>query len=197
MRTSAVLSLLLVAQADPRPWMNPADPPEERARKLVAAMTTEEKLGLFHGSCKGYTGNVCGIDRLSVPQQKFEDGPQGFRGSSGTSTAWPAGLPVAASFDTALMRRWGAAMGDEFYRKGANVQLGPGMCLARVPRNGRNFEYLSGEDPYLGYHMAKASVTGIQSQGVIANAKHFADNSQESSRRSFTANVNERTQFEM
>jgi hypothetical protein len=42
-------------------------------------------------------------------------------------------------------------MGKEFYDKGANVQLGPGLCLARVPRNGRNFEYLSGEDPYLGY----------------------------------------------
>ena len=41
-------------------------------------------------------------------------------------------------------------LGDEFYRKGANVQLGPGLCLARVPRNGRNFEYLSGEDPLLG-----------------------------------------------
>ena len=31
---------------------------------------------------------------------------------------------------------------------GANVQLGPGMCLARIPRNGRNFEYISGEDPH-------------------------------------------------
>ena len=25
---------------------------------------------------------------------------------------------------------------------GANVQLGPGVCLARVPVNGRNFEYV-------------------------------------------------------
>ena len=36
-------------------------------------------------------------------------------------------------------------MGREFRDKGANVQLGPGVCLARVPVNGRNFEYLSGE----------------------------------------------------
>ena len=27
------------------------------------------------------------------------------------------------------------------------------VCLARVPKNGRNFEYLSGEDPFLGYTM--------------------------------------------
>ena len=38
--------------------------------------------------------------------------------------------------------RWGTAMGEEFYGKGANVQLGPGVCVARVPTNGRNFEYL-------------------------------------------------------
>ncbi len=48
------------------------------------------------------------------------------------------------------MQQWGAAMGAEFFKKGANVQLGPGVNLARVPLNGRNFEYLSGEDPYLG-----------------------------------------------
>ena len=56
------------------------------------------------------------------------------------------------------------------------MQLGPGLCVARIPRNGRNFEYISGEEPYLGYVLAKAAITGIQSQGVIANAKHFAMN---------------------
>ena len=43
------------------------------------------------------------------------------------------------------MRAWGEAMGEEFFAKGSNVQLGPGVCVARVPKNGRNFEYLSGE----------------------------------------------------
>jgi len=48
------------------------------------------------------------------------------------------------------------------------VQLGPGMCLARVPHCGRNFEYISGEDPVLGASMVGPLVTGIQAQGVIA-----------------------------
>ena len=43
------------------------------------------------------------------------------------------------------MESWGRAMGAEFFAKGANVQLGPGVCVARVPNDGRNFEYLSGE----------------------------------------------------
>lgn len=42
----------------------------------------------------------------------------------------------------------------------------PGVCLARVPNNGRNFEYISGEDPHLGAMMANAAVRGIQSQNV-------------------------------
>ena len=63
-------------------------------------------------------------------------------------------------------------MGKEFFDKGSNVQLGPGVCLARVPRNGRNFEYISGEDPHLGSVMVQPAIEGIQSQGVVANAKH-------------------------
>merc|ERR1719453_1638965 len=184
-------SLVGLGSAEDRPWMNIADPPETRAKKLVAEMTTEEKLSLFHGSCGGYTGNVCGIDRLGVPQQKFNDGPQGFRGSGGTSTSWPASLTVAASFDVDLMQSYGAAMGDEFYRKGANVQLGPGMCIARVPRNGRNFEYLSGEDPFLGYTLVQPAIKGIQSKNVIANAKHYVLNSQETNRNKNIAAVDE------
>lgn len=35
------------------------------------------------------------------------------------------------------------SIGEEFFNKGANVQLGPGVCLARVPVNGRNFEHVT------------------------------------------------------
>lgn len=56
--------------------------------------------------------------------------------------------------------------------------LGPGVNLARVPVGGRNFEYL-GEDPILAGLMAAAEVKGIQSEGVVACVKHWADNNQE------------------
>jgi beta-glucosidase len=210
-------------------WMDPTDPPQLRAQRLVAEMNVTEMINLFHGSCGGYTGNVCPNARLGIPQIKMNDvrpiahlgypaylllwnccwlslthsvyccqqGPQGFRGAAGTSTAFPAAITVAASWDPAVARAWGSAMGDEFYRKGANVQLGPGLCLARVPRNGRNFEYVSGEDPLLGYRMGAAVVRGIQSQGVVANAKHWVNNNQETDRHYISENVDERTQFEL
>ncbi len=64
-------------------------------------------------------------------------------------------------------------MGEEFAGKGANVQFGPGANVARIANGGRSFEYLSGEDPYLGYVLVQPVVRGIQSQGVIANVKHY------------------------
>lgn len=69
---------------------------------------------------------------------------QGFRDNNNpmTTTAWPSGLTMAASFDVDAMLEWGTGMGKEFFGKGSNVQLGPGLCLARVPRNGRNFEWV-------------------------------------------------------
>ena len=99
----------------PAPWMNTADPPQVRAHKLVSAMNFSEKTALFHGSCGGYTGNVCGNSRLGIPPLRMNDGPQGFRGAPSSSTAFPAAITIAASWDRVLGQQWGAAMGDEFY----------------------------------------------------------------------------------
>jgi len=54
--------------------------------------------------------------------------------------------------------------------------------LNRIPAGGRNFEYLSGEDPFLGYSLAQPAVKGIQDNNVIAVAKHFILNEQETNR---------------
>jgi beta-glucosidase len=136
---------------------------------------------------------------LGIPPLTMNDGPQGFRDNEhpATTTAWPSGLTMAASFDVAAMQEWGEGQGVEFYGKGANIQLGPGLCLARVPRNGRNFEYLSGEDPFLGATLVAPVIKGIQSKHVIANAKHYLMNNQETNRGSVIENIDERTRYEM
>jgi len=187
-----------------QPWMSKAMSPRDRARSVMTHMTAEEKRGMLYGyGCQTkewpYTGNVAGIPRLNVPALKYNDGPQGFRHDAipGSSTSWPSGLTAAASWDSDTMYAWGSGMGKEFYDKGANVQLGPGLCVARVPLNGRNFEYLSGEDPFLGYSLVQPVIQAIQSQGVVANAKHWVNNNQETNRDSVSENVDERTRFEM
>lgn len=105
--------------------------------------------------------------------------------------------PLPARDSWGSVHEWGVALGTEFYNKGANVQLGPGVCISRVPHNGRTFEYVSGEDPFLGRKMSAAAVSGIQSKGVIANLKHYVNNNQETQRGSISDNVDERTQFEI
>lgn len=65
---------------------------------------------------------------------------------------------------------WGSAMGGEFWAKGTNIQEGPGANIARIEKNGRTFEYISGEDPVLGGNLASPVVNGIQ-QHVMAIAK--------------------------
>lgn len=83
-------------------------------------------------------GNTRAITRLGIPALKMQDGPQGFRttgrtGEDGTSTAWPSALTIGASWDADLAYRWASAMGQEFKAKGANMHLGPGIGIARVP----------------------------------------------------------------
>ena len=70
-----------------------------------------------------YVGFVPGIPRLNVPNLTLNDGPQGYRCNglgkcpSGTSTCFPSGLTVGATWDPEAARAWGGAMGQEFYDK--------------------------------------------------------------------------------
>jgi len=157
---------------------------------------------MMHGINGVYVGNVIPNNRLKIPAIAMGDGPQGFRvtgttGQPGSTTAWPSSLTVAASWDTEIAYKWAAAMAVEFKGKGANMFLGPGIGFARVPTGGRNFEYLCGEDPKLGAEFARKVVKGIQDQGVIANAKHWVNNEIETDRKQVSADVSERTRFEI
>ena len=147
MKSPCLLLSSLAAASALEPWMDLQATPEQRAAALVANLTNDEKVHYFHGSGSGYVGNVEAQRNGAIPAIKMNDGPQGFRDNAhlGTTTSWPSALAVSATWNPATAGAWGEGMGQEFYDKGANVQLGPGMCVARVPRNGRNFEYVSGE----------------------------------------------------
>jgi len=189
-------------------------------KEVIAAMTLEEKAKLVAGNgfklpgmkpqgpvigqtqdkVPGAAGTTFAIARLGIPTTVVSDGPAGVRidpirnGDSSITyyaTAWPVGTLLASSWDTALVRKTGAAFGNEVREYGVDILLGPGMNIQRNPLGGRNFEYYS-EDPVVTGYIAAALVNGIQSNGVGTSIKHFAANNQETDRNTVNTIVSER-----
>ncbi|MGD9531646.1 MAG: beta-glucosidase [Pseudonocardia sp.] len=185
--------------------MTDGSDPEERARRIEAQLTDDERFSVIVGVMgqiahfapvrderipEGTTMSAAytpGVARLGVPPLQMSDASMGvtnpgYMGREGdTATAMPACIALGASFNPALARASGGAIGREARSRGFNVQLAGGTNLLRDPRNGRNFEYLS-EDPWHSAVLAAASVNGIQAEGVISTLKHFCLNCNETNR---------------
>jgi len=161
---------------------------ETRVASILGKMTLEEKITLIGGTNDFYTRP---IPRLDIPSLRMSDGPMGVH-DYGLTTAYPAGIALAASWDVDLAQRFGTAMGQDARARGVNFILAPGMNIYRAPMCGRNFEYF-GEDPFLAARIAVAAIKGIQGQRVIATAKHFAGNNQEFERMKLSSDMDERT----
>ncbi|UOQ89117.1 glycoside hydrolase family 3 C-terminal domain-containing protein [Agromyces endophyticus] len=166
---------------------------------VLSELTLEEKASLLSGRDDWFTQP---IDRPGltdpVPPIEVGDGPHGLRKETGVDMVWvPAtGFPTAsamgASWDRDLMRRVGAAIGEEARAQGVQVVLGPGVNMKRSPLCGRNFEYFS-EDPMHSGELGAAYVEGVQSTGVGTSLKHFAANNQEIERTRISVVADERT----
>ena len=178
-----LISSVLLAQSNP----SPADI-EKRVNSLLSQMTLEEKIDYIGGIDDFY---IRAIPRLGIPALRMSDGPMGVH-DYGLTTAYPAGIALAASWDADLALRVGVSMGKDARARGVHFILGPGMNIYRAPMAGRNFEYL-GEDPFLASRMAVGVIKGIQSQQVLATAKHYAANNQEFERNKLSSDVDERT----
>lgn len=166
----------------------------DRTTQLLTDLTEAERYGLLSGATDP-TGTATGylppIDRLDIPAFRMVDGPAGVRIPGEPATAFPAPIALAAAWDPPLAHRQGAAIAREARAYGQDALLGPGLNLIRTPHCGRNFEYYS-EDPYLTSRLGVATVEGIQSAGVIATAKHYVANNQETERYSVDIDVSER-----
>lgn len=165
---------------------------EQDIESLIAQLTVEEKISLLAGADFWHT---IPIPRLGIPALKVTDGPIGARGKEfeggPRSAAFPCGSALAATWDTALVERVGAALADEVHAKGAHMLLAPTVNIHRSPLAGRNFECYS-EDPYLTARMASAYIAGLQSKGVGACIKHFVGNDSEFERMSMSSEIAER-----
>ena len=165
---------------------------DKRVDSILSRMTLEEKITYIGGINNFF---IRPVPRLGIPELKMSDGPLGVH-DYGPTTAYPAGIALAASWDANLARRVGAMMGDDARARGVHFILAPGMNIYRAPMCGRNFEYL-GEDPFLASHIAVSLIQGIQSRRVIATAKHFMGNNQEYDRFNVSSNIDERTMREI
>jgi beta-glucosidase len=179
------------------PWVGSHAPIDTRVAQVLDRMTLDEKITMVHGAAgSAYTGYVPGDARLCIPALKMQDGPVGVRMDD--TTQLPAAADVAASFDPRLAKAYGSVIGAEDKAKGVDVDLGPTVNIVRDPRWGRAFESYS-EDPYLTGSIGAADIEGIQSQGVMAQVKHFAVYNQETNRNTTAddAVVDDRTVHEI
>ena len=161
---------------------------EAKARAMVAKLTLEQKIELLGGVDNMFSRPAPAI---GLPRFKMSDASVGVR-TWGPTTAYAGGVALAAAWDPALARKIGEDLGRDARARSVNFLLGPGVNIARSPIAGRNFEYLS-EDPFLNSTLVVPFIEGVQSQGVIATAKHYAVNSQEYNRHNVSTEVDERT----
>ena len=143
----------------------------------------------------GTAGFVAAVDRVDFPALHLGDASLGvadigYLRPGQQSTALPATLSLAATFDPAMAREAGRLIGAEAFAKGINVMLAGGVNLARELRNGRNFEYL-GEDPLLAGVLVGEQIAGIQDRHVASTIKHYTLNPQESGRFVYDARIDE------
>ena len=173
-------------------------------QELIDKMTLEQKASLTSGKDFWQSQE---IEELGIPSVFFSDGPHGIRkqaaaadhlglNASIPATCFPTAATMANTWNPELGEEMATCLGAEAKALKVNDLLGPGTCMKRNPRCGRNFEYFS-EDPYLAGKMSAAYIRGIQSNGISACVKHFALNNQEERRMVIDTIVDERTMREI
>jgi len=170
----------------------------KKAEKFLKDFTLEEKMLLTYstenllGAC---VGSIDANKDRGFPGICLQDGPAGVRRSTNT-THWQAAINTASTFNRELIKRVGAAQGKEFKTKGVTIMLSPCMNILRNPLGGRIWEAY-GEDPFLAGEVAVEAIKGMQSQGVLACAKHYIGNEIEDPRHNSSTNIPEQALWEI
>jgi len=194
MRTNCCKSLLLFlliainisvfSQDFKYPFQNPNFPIDYRVKDLVSRLTLEEKVDQLMYNAKA-------IPRLDIPEYNWWSECLHGVARNGRATVFPQAIGMAATFDTGLIYRIGAAIADEgrakFNACSAKGYRGiyqgltfwtPNVNLFRDPRWGRGQETY-GEDPFLISRIGVAFVKGLQGDHpkylkAAGCAKHYA-----------------------
>lgn len=175
------------------------------ATAFTKRMTLEEKCNMTAGIPSICAGFVTPVPRLNFGGLCYKDSPSGVANHIQFATAFVGGIQIAATWDRDLFYEHAAAIGEEFKGKGIHFALGPMMNMNRNALYGRNWEGF-GADPYLSGENAFYYVQGLQDQGVVATAKHYICNEQETNRtfrppggpsRGYSANLDDKTMHEI
>ncbi|WP_127573659.1 glycoside hydrolase family 3 C-terminal domain-containing protein [Georgenia faecalis] len=169
---------------------------QDRARRLCAELTLEEKLSLLHQFSPA-------VDRVGLAP--FRTGTEAAHGVAweGEGTVFPQPVGLAATWDTDLLERIGEAVGNEVRDKhdadpwvSLNVWA-PVVNPLRHPLWGRNEEGFS-EDPVLTGELATAYARGLRGRDAtfwrtVPTLKHYLAYNMETDRSSYSASVPPRT----
>ena len=193
------------------PFWDPCEPLEARLASLLATLTIEEKLTLLNGSHPA-------VPRIGLPAASLGTealhglgiaaNPNAPTGSfMPVSTQFPQVFGLGESWDPTVMKTVGATVGYEarvYNARGVSdtgrgigiITRGPNVDLVHDPRWGRTEESF-GEDPYLVGEMAKGYLAGLHGDDprtllAACTLKHFAANSNETTRLSSSSNVDAR-----
>ena len=165
---------------------------ENRVNGILAQMSFADKLS--------YIGGTGFFDVKAIPGVNLPLNPQLFQTDAGlgvritpASVRYPGGPVLAATWNPDRARDLGAGLGRDTRARGFFTILGPGMDFYRTPFGGRNFEYATGEDPFLGSQLVPEVIKKIQEQGVWACTKHYVCNDQEANRTNINTIIDERT----
>ena len=127
--------------------------------------------------------------RLGIPVIFFDEAVHGL--VERDAVVFPQAIALAATFDTALMRRVSKVIARDCRARGVRQVLSPVVNIAGDVRWGR-VEETYGEDPYLSSEMGVAYVSELEKLGVITTPKHLIANVGDGGRDSYPIQFSER-----
>lgn len=148
-----------------------------RVDKLLSQMTLDEKIAMIHGAQEpaatnqGQAGYLPGIPRLGIPSLRMADGPPGVL-TRQSATGLTATMGLAATWSRKDAEQNGVVIGRDARALGIDVVLQPFINIDRDITFERGYNTY-GEDPLLSGQVGAGLIRGIQSQGVMAQAKHY------------------------
>lgn len=139
---------------------------------------------LKQGTSEGQRALISNLQsRSAVPLLCVQDAEWGVSMRLTDAVSLPRNLTLGAIQDLSLLYAFGEAVGAQCARVGAHLNLAPVVDVNSNPRNPIIHMRSFGEDPSEVAQRAALVIQGMQSQGVLACAKHFpghGDTSQDS-----------------